>query len=137
MSVVFTNGCFDLIHPGHVHYLEEAKQLGDKLVVGLNEDESVSRLKGETRPINNINFRSAILAALECVDLVVPFGEDTPKELIELLRPDILVKGGDYSEHEVVGGDFVKSNGGKVVIIPFLPGYSSTSVIERIKNLGE
>ena len=134
-KIVFTNGCFDLLHPGHVQYLQEAKNLGSYLVVGLNEDESVRRLKGEERPINDLAFRSAMLSALGCVDMVVPFSEDTPEELIRLIDPDILVKGGDYEVKDVVGADHVTNHGGKVVILPFLEGFSSTQIIEKIKRL--
>ncbi len=132
--VVFTNGCFDLLHPGHVRYLEDAKALGDVLIVGLNEDDSISRLKGESRPINTLRDRAHMLMGLRAVDMVVSFGEDTPLELIKTLLPDVLVKGGDYEPDDIVGGKEVKANGGEVVVVPFLEGYSSTRLIERIQQ---
>lgn len=131
-SIVFTNGCFDIIHRGHVEYLTAAKQQGDRLVVGLNSDFSVREIKGENRPIQNEQDRKTILQALKCVDSVVIFNESTPAELIKKVKPDVLVKGGDYSESEVVGSDMVQANGGKVVIIPFVKGASTTSIISRI-----
>lgn len=130
--VVFTNGCFDLLHPGHVAYLEQAKSLGDRLIVAVNTDESVSRLKGPTRPINNTIQRMAVLAGLASVDWVVPFGEDTPAEIIAEVLPDVLVKGGDYKPDEIVGADVVKANGGSVEVLQFLDGYSTTTMINRI-----
>lgn len=130
--VVFTNGCFDILHKGHVQYLEKAAQLGDKLVIGLNSDASTRRLKGAGRPINDEESRGVVLLALRCVNAVVVFGEDTPLELIRTLDPHVLVKGGDYTEDEVVGGDHVRRIGGKVVIIPFVEGYSTTSIEKRI-----
>ena len=132
--IVFTNGCFDILHQGHVMYLEQAKELGHRLVLGLNSDASTKRLKGEDRPINAQDSRAVVMAALESVDLVVVFGEDTPADLIELVRPDILVKGGDYQEHAVVGGEFVKSLGGRVEILPFVDGFSTTSIAEKIRH---
>lgn len=132
---VFTNGCFDLLHPGHVAYLATARSLGDKLIVGLNSDASVTRLKGEERPINPENDRALMLAALESVDYVVVFEEDTPYELITLLRPQVLVKGGDYTRETIVGSDVVEQEGGEVVVIRFEEGYSSTRIIEKIKSL--
>jgi len=134
-KVVFTNGCFDLLHPGHLHYLEEAKMLGDLLVVGLNSDDSVSRLKGENRPINNQNFRSRMLAGLMFVDYVIIFEEDTPLTLIKGIEPNVLVKGGDYAREEIVGFHETIMTGGIVEIIPFLEGFSSTDLIEKIQNL--
>ena len=128
-NVVFTNGCFDVLHRGHVTYLAAARDLGDCLVVGLNSDASVRRLKGESRPINNENDRSLVLAALSFIDYIILFEEDTPKNLIEQVRPDILVKGGDYKIEDIVGADFVQKNGGKVLTIPFVDGYSSTKII--------
>jgi len=134
--VVFTNGVFDMLHCGHVHYLEEARSLGDVLVVGINDDASARRLeKGAERPLNPLEDRGAVLAALRAVDLVVPFHEDTPRELIGLLRPQVLVKGGDYTEAQVVGAEEVRGWGGRVVIVPFLPGYSTTGLIRRIQSL--
>ena len=130
-KIVFTNGCFDVLHYGHVRYLLEAKALGDLLVVGLNSDDSVRRLKGESRPINGEKERAFVLAALEFVDYVVVFEEDTPKELIEVVNPNVLVKGGDYQIGNIVGADFVMQNGGTVTTIPFVEGYSSTQIIEK------
>jgi rfaE bifunctional protein nucleotidyltransferase chain/domain len=131
-KIVFTNGCFDLLHKGHIDYLNKAADLGDRLVVGLNSDESVSRLKGEHRPLQDESSRSFVMASLECVSAVTVFTQDTPKELIERVRPDVLVKGGDYIPETVVGADFVVANGGKVEIIPFLEGYSTTSIEKKI-----
>jgi len=130
--IVFTNGCFDLLHPGHVHYLQAARELGDFLVVGLNDDDSIRRLKGPSRPVNNLEHRACILAAIKSVDMVVAFSEDTPIKLITSLMPDVLVKGGDYSVEDIVGAEEVRGNGGKVVVIPFLDGHSSTGLIDRI-----
>ena len=123
-----------MLHYGHVRYLLEAKKLGDILVVGLNSDESVRRLKGPTRPVNGEKERAFVLAALACIDYVVIFGEDTPKELIETVRPDVLVKGGDYDLSNIVGADFVTRNGGTVTTIPFVEGFSSTHIIEQLKT---
>ncbi len=133
-KVVFTNGCFDILHAGHVTYLSEAKKLGDILVVGVNSDASVSRLKGPGRPVNNVSDRLLLLAALESVDYVVAFEEDTPFDLIKAVRPDVLVKGGDYSVKDIVGADVVASYGGSTTTIPFVPGKSTTGIIERMKN---
>ncbi len=133
-KIVFTNGCFDLLHPGHIRYLADARSLGDFLVVGLNSDDSVSRLKGENRPIQKEAVRAELLAALHAVDAVVIFNEDTPFELISYLKPDILVKGGDYTPETVVGADVVTANGGQVKIIPFEAGYSTTELISKIKH---
>lgn len=131
-KVVFTNGCFDVLHRGHVTYLAQARDLGDCLVVGLNTDASVKRLKGESRPINNENDRAFVLAALSSIDYIVLFEEDTPKNLIEQIKPDILVKGGDYQIDNIVGADFVLKNGGQVLTIPFVDGYSSTKIIQAL-----
>ena len=131
-TVVFTNGCFDILHPGHVRYLEAARALGDCLVVGLNSDESVRRLKGPRRPICTQDERATVLAALESVDFVTVFDEDTPLRLIEAVRPDVLVKGGDWAPDRIVGRDVVESHGGRVVTIPFVPGKSTTGIVERI-----
>ncbi|MFZ9662361.1 MAG: D-glycero-beta-D-manno-heptose 1-phosphate adenylyltransferase [Bacteroidetes bacterium] len=132
-KVVFTNGCFDILHAGHVHYLEEAKQLGNKLVVGLNTDQSVQRLdKSPARPIQSQDSRAMVLAALESVSLVVLFDEDTPKELIETLNPNILVKGADYQIDQIVGGSHVIGNGGEVKTLEFLPGYSTSKIEQKI-----
>jgi D-glycero-beta-D-manno-heptose 1-phosphate adenylyltransferase len=132
-QMVFTNGCFDLIHPGHLHYLAEAGTLGKKLIVGLNSDTSVAQLKGPHRPIMDQSARALLLASLVFVDLVVIFDQETPLELIRTLRPDILVKGGDYQEDEVVGAAEVKSWGGHVQLLSFVPGYSTSAIEEKIK----
>ncbi len=133
-KVVFTNGCFDLLHLGHVDYLENARNLGDKLVIGLNTDSSVSRFKGPERPLQDQNSRARVLAALQFVDMVVFFDEDTPLNLISQLLPDILVKGSDYLAEKIVGADVVKRNGGVVKTIDFVPGYSTTRIVEKIKK---
>lgn len=133
-KVVFTNGCFDIMHVGHIRYLQEAAKLGDILVVGLNSDESVKRLKGSDRPVNNQNDRAEVMSALGFVDYVVIFDEDTPLELIKKIQPDVLVKGGDYKDQYVVGTKEVEERGGKLVLIPFVPGKSTTKIIEKIKN---
>lgn len=135
-TIVFTNGCFDLLHPGHIDYLQKACELGDILIIGLNDDDSISRLKGPTRPINPLTDRTTMLAALKPVDLVVPFTEDTPLELISTLLPDILVKGGDYEPDEIVGAKEVREHGGHVDVISFVEGHSTTSLIKRIQTLG-
>lgn len=135
-SIVFTNGCFDLLHPGHIDNLELAKSFGDRLIVGLNADASINRLKGDSRPINDVQFRSRLLAALGCVDAVVIFEEDTPAKLIAAILPDVLVKGGDYTIEEVVGHEVVQAHGGEVKIIPLTAGYSSTKLIKTIRSLG-
>lgn len=134
-TVVFTNGCFDILHPGHVDYLARARALGSRLVVGLNSDASVTRLKGPGRPVNDQASRALVLAALECVDHVVVFDEDTPLELIRKVRPDVLVKGGDWSVDKIVGRDLVEARGGRVLSLPLLPGHSTTAIIERILTL--
>jgi rfaE bifunctional protein nucleotidyltransferase chain/domain len=131
--VVFTNGVFDLLHPGHIDILATARAQGDALVVGVNSDDSVRRLKGPSRPVRNEQERAYVLAALEDVDAVVLFSEDTPLELIRRLRPDVLVKGGDYTRDSVVGADDVESWGGRVVIVPLVPGQSTTSIIEKLR----
>jgi D-beta-D-heptose 7-phosphate kinase/D-beta-D-heptose 1-phosphate adenosyltransferase len=130
--VVFTNGCFDLLHIGHIRYLEEAKALGGVLVVGVNSDSSVRRLKGPERPILPEGERMEILSGLECVDYVIPFDESTPLELISFLQPDILVKGGDWTKETTVGKELVENLGGEVVILPFVGGRSTSSLIETI-----
>lgn len=134
LSVVMTNGCFDLLHAGHVSYLEQSKALGDLLIVAVNSDESVRRLKGPTRPICKLADRMALLAAIHCIDGVVSFDEDTPERLYCSLLPDILSKGGDYSATDVAGGECVKNNGGRVEIIAFLEGHSTSSIVEKIKG---
>ena len=131
--IVFTNGCFDLLHVGHIRYLQEARSLGDKLVVALNSDASVQKLKGPTRPVQQELDRVEIMAALACVDYVTLFGEQTPLEIIEMLKPDILVKGGDWTPDKIVGSDFVIKNGGQVKSLAFQPGRSTSSIIEKIK----
>jgi rfaE bifunctional protein nucleotidyltransferase chain/domain len=133
-KVVFTNGVFDLLHIGHITYMAKAAELGDKLIIGLNADSSVKRIKGESRPVNDQNTRAALLAALFFVDAVVVFEDDTPLNLISTLMPDILVKGADYSVENIVGAKEVIANGGEVKTINFVEGYSSTSIIERIRN---
>ena len=133
-KIVFTNGCFDIIHAGHVGYLEQARTLGDRLVVAINSDESVQRLKGPSRPINPVDRRMAVLAGLEAVDWVVSFTEDTPESLLRQLRPDVLVKGGDYTEDDVVGGPIVKQYGGEVAVLRFYDDCSTTGIIETITN---
>lgn len=133
-EVVFTNGCFDLLHFGHLYYLAQARELGDFLVVGLNSQESVSRLKGAHRPIKDERTRAHLLASLQFVDLVVCFAEDTPLALIEQLRPDLLVKGGDYALKEIVGAAEVQSWGGQVLTLPFIDGYSTTALEEKIRS---
>lgn len=135
-SVVFTNGCFDLLHPGHIRVLRQAAREGGKLVVGLNSDESVRRLKGQGRPVLDQGDRASIIAALDCVDMVVIFDEDTPENLICALVPSVLVKGGDYAPEAVVGGDFVKDRGGRVVIVPLLEGKSTTSILRSLEKGG-
>jgi D-beta-D-heptose 7-phosphate kinase/D-beta-D-heptose 1-phosphate adenosyltransferase len=130
----FTNGCFDLLHPGHVKYLEDVRALGDFLVVGLNSDASVARLKGPSRPLQDEAARAMILLGLRSVDAVVKFEEDTPLALITALQPDILAKGGDYTEDTVVGRDVVVARGGRVVLVPFLPGHSTSAIAERIRS---
>ncbi len=130
-KIVFTNGVFDLLHVGHVRYMQEARSLGDVLVVGVNADASVKRLKGPTRPIQNESDRAEILAALGAVDFTVIFTDDTPATLIEKVRPDILVKGGDWKVEQIVGGTFVQSYGGKVMSLQFIDGKSTTKIIEK------
>lgn len=133
-KIVFTNGCFDILHSGHVFYLQRAKQQGDILILGLNSDASVRRLKGEKRPINSESDRAIVISELKSIDYVVIFEEDTPLEIISLIVPDILVKGGDYKKEDVVGKEVVEKNGGEVVIIPFVDGKSTTNIINRINE---
>jgi rfaE bifunctional protein nucleotidyltransferase chain/domain len=130
-KVVFTNGCFDIIHRGHVEYLAKASDYGDILVIGLNTDDSVRRLKGDNRPINDEKARAMVMAALKFVDAIVLFDQDTPYELIKLARPHVLVKGSDYTEETIVGADIVKENGGEVVTIDLVPGYSTSGIIDK------
>jgi D-beta-D-heptose 7-phosphate kinase/D-beta-D-heptose 1-phosphate adenosyltransferase len=134
-KIVFTNGCFDILHRGHVTYLNQARDLGDLLIVGINSDESVKRLKGPERPVNMLEDRAYVLSALKSVDYVIPFEEDTPLDLINLIMPDILVKGGDYTIDRIIGAQEVLANGGKVEIIPFVPGKSTSAIIDTIKTL--
>jgi len=132
--VVFTNGCFDLLHVGHVRLLQQARAEGDVLVVGLNSDASVQRLKGAGRPLVPQSDRAEVLAALACVDAVTVFDEDTPRELIATLLPDVLVKGGDWARDKIVGREEVEANGGKVFVVPHVEGYSTTALIERLRR---
>lgn len=134
-KIVFTNGCFDILHQGHLDLLAKAADEGNILVVGLNTDASVKRLKGNERPINNEADRSFQLASLLCVDAVYLFEEDTPLELIQLIQPDVLVKGGDYNKENIVGASEVEANGGRVAIIPFVEGYSTSNLISKIRSL--
>jgi rfaE bifunctional protein nucleotidyltransferase chain/domain len=132
--VVFTNGCFDLLHPGHIRSLEHARELGDVLIVGLNSDASVRQLKGQGRPILPERERAEILAALECVDAVVIFGDLTPREVISRLLPDVLVKGGDWPSDKIVGREEVEGAGGRVVSVPVVSGYSTTDMLRKIRE---
>jgi len=132
--VVFTNGCFDILHAGHVKYLKKARSLGDILVVGLNSDASVRALKGPSRPVNRLSDRALVLAALSFVDYVVPFNEPTPERLIKVLQPDVIAKGGDWKAKDIVGGGFVVSRGGRIAVIPFVAGHSTTSMIKRLRR---
>lgn len=133
-KIVFTNGCFDILHAGHITYLKKAKELGDLLVVGVNSDDSVRRLKGSSRPINSLSDRCLLLSALEFVDFVIPFGEDTPYELIKAIAPDVLVKGGDYDIEDIVGKDIVQANGGRVITIPLVEGKSTTGIMDKLRR---
>ncbi len=133
-KIVMTNGCFDILHPGHVSYLQKARRLGDRLIIAVNDDASVKRLKGKERPINTLDRRMAVLAALECVDWVVAFSEDTPERLICAVLPDVLVKGGDYKPEDVAGGACVINNGGQVTILEYIEGHSTTDIIKTILN---
>ena len=135
-TVVFTNGVFDILHPGHLRYLQQARALGDALIIGLNADASVRRNKGPERPINPEAERAEILEALECVDAVVAFDEDTPAEIIAAVQPDILVKGADWAADAIVGRETVEARGGRVVRVPIEQGYSTTAIIERIRGAG-
>ena len=133
-KIVFTNGCFDIIHHGHIKYLQSAKRLGDILIIGVNTDESIRRIKGETRPIIDLEYRMSVLDELSSVDIVVPFYEDTPLELIKIILPDFLVKGGDWEIKDIVGSDIVIKNGGTVKSLDFIKGISTTEIIEKIKK---
>ena len=132
--VVFTNGCFDIMHYGHLHYLAQARDLGDHLVIGLNSAGSVSRLKGPHRPINDEITRQMLLASLDFVDVVVSFEEDTPLKLIQTLLPDVLVKGGDWKPADIIGADIIAANGGEIKSLPYIEGYSTTAIEEKIRN---
>ena len=134
-KIVFTNGCFDILHAGHVDYLSEARSLGDRVIVAVNDDASVTRLKGKGRPIIQLDRRMTMLAALASVDWVVSFSEDTPRNLLKTLKPDVLVKGGDYEVEEVVGADIVKSYQGEVRVLKFVEGYSTSALVEKIRKL--
>jgi rfaE bifunctional protein nucleotidyltransferase chain/domain len=137
-TLVFTNGCFDLLHPGHLRYLKEARALGDRLLVAVNGDETVSRLKGPKRPLTPLDERMEVLAALESVDYVVAFGEETPFEIIEEIVPDVLVKGGDWTPDRIVGRERVEKEGGRVLSLPYAAGWSTSGLIQRIvERLGE
>ena len=133
-DIVFTNGCFDIVHKGHIEVLAHIADLGGKLIIGLNSDQSIQKIKGEDRPIIDEQSRAILLAALDCVDAVVLFSEETPLSLISTLKPDILAKGGDYKIDTIIGYEIVQQNGGKVKIIPFVNGFSSTNIIEKIKS---
>ncbi|MBT6649992.1 MAG: D-glycero-beta-D-manno-heptose 1-phosphate adenylyltransferase [Flavobacteriales bacterium] len=133
-EVVFTNGCFDIIHRGHIEVLAQTADLGDRLIIGLNSDTSIQKLKGKNRPIIEEQSRAILLASLEFVDAVVIFSEDTPLKLISALLPDVLAKGGDYEIETIVGHEIVQQNGGKVKLVPFVDGFSSTTIIEKIKK---
>jgi D-beta-D-heptose 7-phosphate kinase/D-beta-D-heptose 1-phosphate adenosyltransferase len=134
-TVVFTNGCFDILHRGHVHVLRQAKACGDLLIAGMNSDKSVRQIKGPARPVLPESDRSELLAALEMIDYVVLFDEPDPYELISAIRPNVLVKGGDWSGEKIVGADVVEEAGGRVAVVPYIKGFSTTEIIERIRNL--
>jgi D-glycero-beta-D-manno-heptose 1-phosphate adenylyltransferase len=131
-KIVFTNGCFDILHRGHIEYLSQARDRGEVLIIGLNSDASVKRIKGAGRPVQDEMSRALILASLRIVDAVVLFDEDTPYELIKFVNPDVLVKGADYTEQTIVGADIVKANGGEVVTIPIVEGYSTTEILKKV-----
>ncbi len=133
-KIVFTNGCFDILHAGHIQLLAKAASLGTKLIIGLNSDASIMRLKGANRPINNLNDRERVLSAIHCIDAIITFEEDTPLNLIKKIKPDILVKGGDYKAEEIVGSKEVRQAGGKVVIIPLVEGKSTTNIANALKG---
>lgn len=133
-KIAFTNGCFDILHYGHVKYLEEAKQTANLLVVGLNSDTSVRKIKGKSRPLNTERDRARVLAALSFVDYITIFSEETPLGLIKSLEPDVLIKGGDWDAARIVGADIVKASGGKTIVIPYQKGYSTTGLIEKIHS---
>ena len=133
-KLVFTNGCFDILHQGHLYYLEASRSMGEFLVVGLNSDSSVRRLKGQSRPVNTWSERALALSQMDFIDLIVKFGEDTPIKLIKFLKPDVVTKGGDYSLNEMIGREYVESYGGEVVIVPYISGFSTTEIIHRTKK---
>ena len=133
-KIIFTNGCFDIIHRGHLEVLAKTADLGDKLIIGLNTDSSIQKLKGLNRPIIDEESRSILLASLKFVDAIVLFSEDNPLNLINVLKPDVLAKGGDYNINTIIGNEIIKKNGGEVVLIPFVKGFSSTKIISKIKN---
>ena len=133
-KIVFTNGCFDLVHRGHIEVLANTADLGDRLIIGLNSDSSIQQLKGENRPIIDENSRAILLASLQFTDAIVLFSEDTPQKLIETIVPDILVKGGDYKVEEIAGHELVIENGGSVILVPFIDGFSTTNIIDKIKQ---
>lgn len=134
-KIVFTNGCFDLLHLGHIDYLSKAADFGDIMIIGLNSDKSVTKIKGSNRPITDEKSRSAILASLFFVDAIILFDEETPLALIEIIQPDVLIKGSDYKAEEIVGYDIVKAKGGQIITLDFLPGYSTTIIENKIKDL--
>ena len=134
MKVAFTNGCFDILHLGHLEILTKSKEFGDRLIVAVNSDESVRKLKGEERPINDFQTRSNMLASFSFVDYVVEFSDDTPKKLIQIIKPDFLIKGGDYKKKDIVGNDIVSSYGGETIIIPLIDGLSSTNTINKLNK---
>ena len=133
--IIFTNGCFDILHSGHIDYLKKTKELGDILIIGINSDESVKKIKQQNRPINKLLDRMIVLNSIKYVDYVVPFNEETPENLIKIIKPDVLTKGGDWNKKDVVGSAFVKSYGGRTVIIPYIKGKSTTNTIKRIRDL--
>lgn len=135
-KIVFTNGCFDILHQGHVHLLATCNEFGDRVIVGLNSDASVKRLKGESRPVNNEQSRAILLAALRFVDAVVLFEEDTPENLIHFIHPDVLVKGGDWQKDEIIGSDFVNEYGGEVKTVSYLKGFSTTEILGKRAKIG-
>ena len=133
-KIVFTNGCFDLVHRGHVEVLANTADLGDRLIIGLNSDSSIQKLKGENRPIIDENSRAILLASLQFIDAIVLFSENTPQKLIETIVPDILTKGGDYKVEEIAGHEVVLENGGSVILVPFIDGFSTTNIVDKIKQ---
>ncbi|MBT3418481.1 MAG: D-glycero-beta-D-manno-heptose 1-phosphate adenylyltransferase [Flavobacteriales bacterium] len=133
-KIVFTNGCFDLVHRGHVEVLANTADLGDRLIIGLNSDVSIQKIKGKNRPIIDENSRAILLASLQFVDAIVLFSEDTPKQLIETIVPNVLAKGGDYKVEEIAGHEVVLQNGGEVILVPFIDGFSTTNIVDKIKQ---